>query len=435
MTVAGSVRPSAPPSWWTADRLPRPAGAAALAAVVLVAASRSPYLLTRGRFWAEEGSLHFAQAWAEAFPGELLYVQTRTGYFNLFANLSASFASHIPLSVAPLATAWLSLGVLVLLGWVVLFWPSDLFVNAGAKLTGAALLVVGTLAKPEVWLNTINAQTYLALLTVVLLFVRAEELSRLRYGVAIAALAVAGLSGLYSIALVPLFVWVAWRRREARLWGLAAPLLSAAVVQVLVFATARVSGEVAESKLSLPGAGELARSGGGHLATVLLGPRYDSLLSSAEDGSVAAAAVVVLAVLAVVAVLALLVWRAPDRTVPALLVAAFAITEVLVQLGSFDGAAVGRYSVVPVGILLLLLVHGVGAGWDSWPARVGAGALVVVVVAGLAQFWTHQPSYLRCRDCPEWADEVDRHDAGERELRIWPYDRDQPWVMVLEPPA
>jgi hypothetical protein len=420
-------------SWFRDERVPPKVAWAVLAGVVLVALARSPYLLFEGRFWAEEGSLHFQHMFDNASPGDLFFVQTRTGYYNAFANLSTWLASLAPILYAPLVTAWLSLGVLAMVAGVALFWPSELLPVAGAKIAAGVLLVVGTLAEPEVWLNTINAQTYLAVLTLLLLFTPVAELSRRRFGVSVAMLVLAGFSGLYSIALTPLFLVRAITERTRRRWVQAVTLGVVAVVQVVVFLVSRSSGELAETKVSVPGASELVRTvGGWHIGAFLLGPaRVDSLMQSLEDGSWLAAAALALIAFAVVALLGLLLWRAPNVRVPLLLLGAFVLIELLVQLGSLEQAT-GRYVVLPIAILTLAAIHGAATCAHPRVAMVGVGLCVVVLIAGLSSFWTRQPTLLRCEDCPEWRVQVRAWEAGgSGRIDIWPYDRGE-WVVQLD---
>ena len=405
-----------------------------LTLLVLLAASRAPYVLTHGRFWAEEGTLHFANMYEGSFPGELFYVQTRTGYYNLFANLASWVASYVSLDYAPRVTAWLSFGVVVLLAWIALAWPSDLLTTVGAKLAAATLLVIGTLAVAEVWLNTINAQTYLGLTALLLLFVRVEQLNRLFYVLGLALLVVAGLSGLYAVVLTPLFVIVAVLDKSRRRWGYALTLTGAAIAQIAVVISTGLTGEVAESKFALPGFGEAARSvAGWQLGGVVLGRRIGRVIDSAADGSVGATLTMALLALAVLGLVALLLWRAPNRRVPLLLVGAMALTEVLVQIGGLGGETISRYTVVPIGILTLMLIYGVTTSPLDRFAWAGAMVLGAALIVGLSQFWTLQSASLRCRGCPDWAAEVEQYDTNGDPLLIWPYDRAEPWVMYLEP--
>jgi hypothetical protein len=74
--------------------------------------------------------------------------------------------------------------------------PADLLTNAGAKIAAATLLVVGPLVVPELWLNATNAQSYLGILAILILFVELDGLARGSF-VAITLLVVlAALSGL-----------------------------------------------------------------------------------------------------------------------------------------------------------------------------------------------------------------------------------------------
>ena len=114
------------------------------------------------------------------------------------------------------------------------------------------------------------------------------------------------------------------------------------------------------------------------------------------------------------ALIIVLLWRAPNRRVSWLLVGALLCTEVLVQVGALSAELVGRYTVVPIGILTLMLVYGVSSSWperldwSSAPSAVGAAALALVLVVGVADFWRANPRQLRCIDCPSWAEQVDQ---------------------------
>jgi hypothetical protein len=404
-----------------------------LLATLAVAATRAPYILFHGRFWAEEGSLHFQHMVENSSPSDLFYVQTRTGYYNAFANGATWLASLVPLLYAPLVTAWLSFGVLATVVGVALFWPSELLPNAGAKIAAAVLLAVGTLAEPEAWLNSINAQTYLGILTLLLLFTPVERISRRRFGVSLAFLAVACLSGLYSIALAPLFLIRALTERGPRRWMQAITISAIAVVQIIVFLLARSGGTLADTKVSIPGPSELVRTvGGWHLGAFVLGPTtIDALMRGLEDHSWLAALALGLTAIAVAGVLAFLLWTAPNARVPLLLLGAFVLIELLVQLGSLEQAT-GRYAVLPIAILTLMAIHGVATSVHPWVTKVGIGLGAVVLVAGLSGFWTRQPTLLRCQGCPQWSEEVREWQAGyTTTLAIWPYDRGS-WTIELQ---
>jgi hypothetical protein len=68
------------------------------AALMVAAFTRAPYLLLHGRFYAEEGSLHFPHMVEHPGLKSLLYVQTRTGYWNFFCDVATWVAAKAPLA-------------------------------------------------------------------------------------------------------------------------------------------------------------------------------------------------------------------------------------------------------------------------------------------------------------------------------------------------
>lgn len=413
--------------------MPRLVSRSVLALLALLAVSRSPYALFRGRLWAEEGTVYFRHMVGSANPLGLFWVPRRAGYQNLFTNAATWSAARVPLRYAPLVTGWLSLGLLLIVVWVTLAWPSDLLPNAGARLAAATLLVVGTLARPEAWLNSVNAQVYLAILALLLLFVRVDDLRLRRFALSVALLLVAGLSGLYAVALTPLFLVCALRDHSRRRWVHAATIGAAGAIQTATIAYARLSGGFNE-KRAAPTIGEAVRSiGGVHLGGFAVGPGAISRLADdVRAGSRPATLVLAGLALALTAFLAALLWSTPHRRVPVLLVAALVLTETLVLFGSLGTGADGRYAVAPIALLTLMLVHGAATSTNRGLARAALALGAVVLVVGLSQFWTAGATTLRCDHCPEWADQVRSWQAGEIDaIQIWPYDTVEPWVLRL----
>jgi hypothetical protein len=398
-----------------------PAGFA-FTALAGLAVLRSPYILFSGRFWAEEATVYFPALLGRGWRG-LFFVYQHVGYLHLFANVGVWLATLVPLEVAPLVTAWFSLALILLLLWIALSWPSVLLPSGGTRLAAAALLLLGATAEPEVWLNTINAQTYLGIVAVLILFLDFEAMSRRQSGISLATLAVAGLSGLYACALAPLFVIRAWRERNRRTFAHAGVIAIAVLVQVVAIAASAESGTVSEARLVWPTVGKMARTiAGAHIDSAVLGRILSEYLSRlAESGQIAAT--VFLGLIAIVVVIAIGTMLARSRPVwvPTMLLTAFALTELLIQLGALDVAG-GRYSVVPVAIVTLAAVHGISLLEDRhlrW-AALGIGAVVLTI--GLIEFWTDVPWALSCNGCPDWSAEVAqwRIDPG-RALSIWPY--------------
>jgi hypothetical protein len=392
--------------------------------VLLITVSRAPYVLMHGRFWAEEGAQHFRYMFGHDSPRGLLFVYGRSGYFDAFCNAATWLAAQVSLTRAPLVTVWLSFGVIAALVWVALFWPSRLLPTTGSRIAAAVLLVVGTLAVPEIWLNSLEAQTYLALLTLLLLFVRLRRLSRARFCFGAAMLATAGLSGVYADLLAPLFIVRALQQRTRRSAIFAAVLGVTATIQLGVVANLHESGKTGDTKLVFRGVGTIARNiAAYHVAGLLFGPDNADTLHRRAGRAHSVLGVVALSVLAIVtlAFLAVVLAHLPDRRVALALVGAFVIEELGVNYGAGSDSG-GRFAVVPIGILILVLVHGAAAAQHQWMSATAAGLCGIVLLFGLSTFWTYQPSNLRCRGCPDWAQQVQQWQDGRiGRLDIWPY--------------
>ena len=397
---------------------------------------RSPHVLLEGRFWSEEGTVHFAHAVNEGGIAGLTFIDQKAGYLNLVPNVGTWLAGLVPLSVAPLVTTWLSFAVLLAVLWITIAWPSDLLATKPARLVAAALLLFGPLAHPEVWLNTINSQTYLGIAAIVLLFTRLDELGRAAFGGSVATLLVAALSGLYAVVLTPLFAFRAYTLRTRRSVIHAATIGGATLFQGIIVLVSRSSGSLEQSKLTIPGLRELVATFGGlHVSPVFLGrAETEQLAKDVIGGDGAATVTVLLTLVGTVAFIAVAVRRAsPSIVLP--LVGAFVLVEGFVQLGAW-GPADARYAVVPLAIASLLLAHAVGIATEPAGRTLAAGLVAVALLVGIAEFWTEKRIALACVDCPDWQEEVDQWEADPADdLQIWPYPPwpFSPWLVELDP--
>lgn len=400
----------------------------------LLAFLRSPHIFLEGRFWAEEGSVHFAHAYTEGGLAGLTFVDQRAGYLNLVPNVGTWLATLVPLSAAPLVTAWLSYVLLLFMLWITLAWSSELLPSKPSQLAAAGLLLFGPAAHPEVWLNTINIQTYLGIVAIILLFVRLDDLSPAGFGVSTAVLLIAALSGLYTVVLTPLFLLRAYRARTRRSIVHAAAVCGATAFQAVVVLVSRTSGSLEESKLVLPGLRELVATVAGlHTAPVFLGRQESAALATNMLSNSGPWLWTVLLVGGLVVAIIALAVRESSVGILVLLGGAWVLTEILVQLGAW-GIADGRYTVVPLAIASLLLAHGVGIAATPLGRGFALGVVAIALVAGAAEYWTDGRIALSCVDCPDWQEEIDQWESDPTDdLQIWPYPPwpYSPWYVEL----
>ena len=164
---------------------------------------RSPYIFKHGRFMAEEGSKHFANAWENGFWEGLFYVEMEAGYFNFIANLLTAISSLINIELSPMITVYGSLIFILLPSYFLLFRESLFFDTNSKKIIGSFLLFITPPFVPEIWVNSINTQIYLCISSILILFM--INLNNLQKKINHIFIFVAGFSGVYTCCLLPLF--------------------------------------------------------------------------------------------------------------------------------------------------------------------------------------------------------------------------------------
>jgi len=171
--------------------------------LIVISFFRSPYIFLKGRFMAEDGELFFKSAFENNFLEHLLYFAPNSGYYNFIANILAEISTHFPLNYAPLVVAYGSLFLILLPIILILFKDSYLFKNDYQKIIASVILFIATPNSPEVWVNSINSQIYLFFSSFLILYFKDENNSvNLKEKF---LLLIAGLSGIYSCILTPIF--------------------------------------------------------------------------------------------------------------------------------------------------------------------------------------------------------------------------------------
>ena len=171
--------------------------------LIVISFFRSPYIFLKGRFMAEDGELFFKSAFENNFLEHLLYFAPNSGYYNFIANILAEISTHFPLNCAPLVVAYGSLFLILLPIILILFKDSYLFKNDYQKIIASVILFIATPNSPEVWVNSINSQIYLFFSSFLILYFKDENNSvNLKEKF---LLLIAGLSGIYSCILTPIF--------------------------------------------------------------------------------------------------------------------------------------------------------------------------------------------------------------------------------------
>ncbi len=210
---------------------------ALLLALVALVYLRAPSVLLGGRIWGEEGSF-LAMALDLPLAQALFWRAEAIGYYVLPLNLCAAIAAQLPLLLAPLV---FSLGGALALASPVALAALDPEWRTLRRLAPLALAVLLAAPGAEVWLNVASAQFPLAVATAVIL--ATSPGTRVARGLRLALLAVAGLSGVASLLLAPLFALRALLERSRSRAVQAAVLAACLVLQLSLLASAPEAGE------------------------------------------------------------------------------------------------------------------------------------------------------------------------------------------------
>jgi hypothetical protein len=196
---------------------------------------RIPEIIYPGRFFAEEGTIYFREAYTTP-PARVLRT-TNLGYYSLYNKVAALVAVHaVPLVWAPVVTGLFAFAAQMIPFAMILFSNFDGFPSLTRKI-GACLLVLLVQPNQEVWLNTINSQFFFCVSCGLVLISRPTR--NACHVFRLCVLVLAGLTGVVSCLLLPLFVLsYAHGRPSHRLHEILALGFACAIQAIWVMTTA-----------------------------------------------------------------------------------------------------------------------------------------------------------------------------------------------------
>ncbi len=387
---------------------------------------RMPEIVLKGRFWAEEGTVFFTNAWT-LDPVRALLMPVG-GYLNLVAN-GATLAARwsVPVTDAPYVTTTVAL-LFQLVPPLIVLTARDAWLQPWpVRLAGVALLLVVP-GSDEIWLQTLHCQFELAASCGLILALDVPRGGRM--AVALVVLVLAPLCGPGAIALTPLFLLRAVLDRAFGRAVQLGALVSGSAVQMIFFFTlgtdrgytldpGTILSVVTVKDLVVPFTGLYSSA-----------DRVMALQAEVAAGHVPVGAIV--APLVVFGGLTAIIWRAGNR--PAFwLLAGAAAAALSAYIGALDGTAAlihtragARYAFVPLSLTALSFLA-LAAGGNSlwrWPSAAICVWLLVVGTRAYTHPW--QP----VSDGPSWHEQVARWQADPAYvMHIWP----SPWTVSLAP--
>jgi hypothetical protein len=402
-----------PPTWRQVALL--------LIGALAVLFARAPRLLLEGRVYAEEGTTYLRYAW-NATPLRAL-LAPHQGYYSLLDNLCALIAARLlPLSAIALFFSWVAAAVQLLLIFLAIECEA-LHTFRQRWLAAVALLLVTP--NLETWLSLENCQSILAVATAVILVSSTRRLFTLRA----VTLALAGLTSLTPVPLIPLFWLRAWRQRSRRAVIFALSLTLPAIMQTLVLVHAIRAGArpVSTHQLRDLLAYTTSRVVVLPFTTGRGAHHYDVFLyTHRSPGWI----LVISLAFAALLVSGFLLFARTSRTAlllywGALLSSAFdwyGCPVCTYDLLPHTVGGQGRYFFPANSMLLLALLLAATRPSPRWLTRTGAAALAWLLLAGTFHYLRMRPVL---NDYPAWLPQVRRWQADEHQPifiapRVWP---------------
>lgn len=396
---------------------------------------RSPGLLLGPRLWAEEGRHYYAALQGADFLS--VFELVVRGNFQLLANAIAWCATLVPARYAAYVTTYASLlfaaALAALVGVLSMQqrWPLWL---GGAIVAVLALLPQGY----EIYLTATNVQWVCSACMLVLAVIDAQDWKSPQRGAAYAFAAVAGLTGVCSAMLAPVFLARRWLARSPAHFRIGLILTGCAMLQIAV-----ILGRPHPDRafplspliLTLPLALQSV------LSPLLGAGAVDDLIGLAGGRTFPSAWLAAIYVAAIIpAAFAVgAAWHASKDKVLALTLAGswlgVSLINVIGSLGDptslISGTGASRYFFVGAACFVLLLGTVASAG-QSWRRRMAAVLLVTMLAVGIAQIYVGEWKEGIVRGEP-WQATVDRC-GSTRPCKVEGWPGGQAWVFELTRP-
>ena len=415
----------------------------ALVGCFSVIVARAPQLVLNPRLYAEEASVYLSYAFSNDLLRTILLIPTSdgpAGYLHLVANFSAILSTRVfPLEWAPFVGTYLALTCQLLPLILVLWGRSKLWGSPARRYVLCVLLLVATPIRTDVWLQVINAQIFLGLSSLLILFEDLDRAGTKRVRCYRGLLTLGAMTGAYTVLLAPVF----WLRARVTRGREASTQFRIVGIIALLQASSFLGNRLTKGDFS----GRFGNFSFADVTTVaFLDHLVQPILSGAlipylRDVSPALGLLSLGLILALIAGLALLAKRSAEplvRLLPFTLLFVMTATSILAL-----GAPTHRYAVFPGMIFLITLL---ALCWSRDLSAIGRGfcssLIIVSLLSGAATYWQDPPmrnsygelfSFLKIRDgAPVWEEEVQQWRLdSHRLLRVWPYGESVAWTASL----
>jgi hypothetical protein len=411
--------------------------------IILASFYRSPYIFLNSRFVAEEGFTFFEYIWEKGFFKGLFFFDSFAGYLNLIANILVSISSLMKIEYSPYITVYGSLIFILLPVYFILFRESELFNTDLKKYIGSLLVFITPPLVPEVWVNSINSQVYLCIIAIIILFM--INLNNIQRKINYLIIFIAGLSGVYTCCLLPLFFINYFMKRNLYNFINFIIILFSTLLQFYFVLRSKINNHLMEKVLVADldfniyinyVYNILAKPIFGRQITHFIWNDMINLIPGINYFYLFLIIFFILIIFLFYNYKNLHFVLMKNKTLIYLMYIFFTIS-VLVLIGAAGDYVGGRYAVIPGVTLLLIILH---LAFEMQTKKIKIFFIILISFSLSSGIYEFRPptenvkyqyiKFLDCINCPEWKAEIKKwKNDNNYIIKIWPYPT---WTMSLK---
>ena len=391
-------------------------------ALLIIIFYRSPYILLNSRFVSEEGYVFFRNSFLEGPVYGLFQIFWNTGYFNLWANIGSVLALIPPIEYAPFATVYLSLFLKLFIIYYILNSSSSLLINIYYKVIASFIVILSPPIVPEIWLNTLNSQSFFGILTILIFFQNNED-QKLIHKTSPYVLFIGGMSALYTCVLSPFFLVKYLLTKNKNDFKNFIFISFATLVQFSIVVYTKLNNMIFDVRFQ-PSIEKLINYCYNVIVKSILGRETSQYLigNLYNINTYILLIIFLFFIFFIIYLFVFLTKKEKDNTLIFLLL--FFVTEsLLVFIGSWGSEVQGRYAVVP-GVILLFIFLRLLQYNQKIIKIISMSVIFFSLMAGSYEFKhnTKYPSFLICMGCPHWKEEIKQWKKDKNyTIKIWNY--------------
>lgn len=400
-----------------------------LLAFIIAVYLREPLYLLNPRFWAEEGQIYFSYAYTN--PWYISLFSPHLGYFSLVNNLATTLSAHVfPIWSSSSVTTFIALCIQITPAIIVIYGRSSLWNTLSKKIVVLILLLLAPIPQ-ELWINTISSQFHLCLASSLLLFEQNDKIKPIKSYFHRLLILLAGLTGVVSCILTPIFIWKSFIYRNKENIIQAILLVICTGIQVVMLGYSMYYSDLKYSRLgSLNISTILATLETKTFLLPLLGEDYTNQFADfvrsawLETNNLIASYFVIILIM----ILIIYIFWGVETKLRYLFLASYLILSVIpiiISVGTDKTALIGgfysyRYFYVPTILLQLTLMYNVFYHAKTYALRsIVCGVLLSVML--VTSTITYPKSNLVGQQWPTWEVEVLKWQADSSyKPLIWP---------------